>query len=1142
MDLDLEADLGIDTVKQAETFVAIREAFDIPRRDDLSLSDYNTLEKVVGFVHEMRPDLAATPAAAVTLPPAPVTVPAAKEIVPQRDGKPDGDPVAMQVLAIVAEQTGYPEDMLDMDLDLEADLGIDTVKQAETFVAIRSAFDIPRRDDLSLSEYNTLEKVIGFVREMRPDLVAIPPAAAVLEPAVSRTNGASAAQPDSKVEGDPVAGQVLAIVAAQTGYPQDMLELDLDLEADLGIDTVKQAETFVAIRSAFDIPRRDDLSLSEYNTLQKVIGFVHEMRPDLHGGQPLVFAPTAAPTTEPEAVMPRAPRAVDLEMADRMPRRVPAPAPRPAIELCKPTGVEIDANSRVVVMHDQGGVGKALVSRLERLGATVLAIDGAPPAESLIAQVKLWLEEGPIQGIYWLPALDVEPEIMALDLEGWREHNRLRVKNLAVVMRELYDVVQGAGAFLVSATRLGGLHGYGPEGATAPLGGAVAGFTKAYKRERPDVLVKVVDFAPGRKTAALAEQLIAETLFDPGIVEVGYPDNGRYTVTLVEQPAADGAPGLTLNADTIFVVTGAAGGITSAIVNDLAAASGGVFYLLDLVPEPDPHDEQIRLFRSDKEALKEQFIAAARAKGERPTPVLIEKQMMAVERGEAALRAIEGVQAAGGVPIYRSVNLLDGEALAAVVGEIRERYGRINVLVHAGGIEISRSLDDKLQSQFDLVFDIKADGFFSLLRAAGEMPIGATVAFSSVAGRFGNSGQTDYSATNDLLCKLTSSLRRWRPQTRGIVIDWTAWSGIGMATRGSIPKIMEMAGIEMLPPEVGIPTVRRELAAGGFSGEVVVGGALGVLTAEWDETGGLDLGKANAWLAENRRLMVGEIVAAHVYGGLQARTVLDPREQAFLHDHALEGTPVLPGVMGTEAFAEMATLLAPGYQVRAVRDERLMSLFKFYRHEPQTLRLSSRLYINRDGELVADCELRSVRDLAKPGLPPKEQVHFTAQVDLMPGALTAPEPIQLPATSEDEGLIGADAIYERYFHGPAYKVLDWAYVSGDAALGLMANGLPPHTSPADAVELMAPRLIELCFQTVGVWEMRSKQVMALPFYVGSVTAYAPPASAESGKRYAIVEAVNGGESFNAWVADEAGNVFVALRDYRTVQLPGNAEL
>ena len=58
--------------------------------------------------------------------------------------------------------------------------------------------------------------------------------------------------------------KVLEIVATKTGYPQDMLDLELDLEADLGIDTVKQAETFAAIRAAFDIPVQESLSLRDY--------------------------------------------------------------------------------------------------------------------------------------------------------------------------------------------------------------------------------------------------------------------------------------------------------------------------------------------------------------------------------------------------------------------------------------------------------------------------------------------------------------------------------------------------------------------------------------------------------------------------------------------------------------------------------------------------------------------------------------------------------------------------------------------------------------------------------------------------------------------------------------------------------------
>jgi malonyl CoA-acyl carrier protein transacylase len=1151
-DLDLEADLGIDTVKQAETFVAIRQAFDIPRRDDLNLRDYNTLARVVGFVREMRPDLVKSEKLEVKS-----EEPAQSPISNLQSPISASDEVMDKVLNIIAEQTGYPVDMLEPDLDLEADLGIDTVKQAETFVAIRQAFDIPRRDDLNLRDYNTLARVVGFVKEMRPELDKVTGGQGdkvtelVAEP-ISNSSVSSGQVLQSPIsDSDEVMDKVLNIIAEQTGYPVDMLEPDLDLEADLGIDTVKQAETFVAIRQAFDIPRRDDLNLRDYNTLARVVGFVREMRPDLKaqsrllseaevdmvtGGQgDKVTEDVAEPISNRQSPVSTPQTAVSpytLEDADSFPRRVATAVLRPALDQCVPTGVVLDDNSRVVVALDDGGVGKTLVKKLEKMHVAVLTLDAALPQAELETQLQTWLADGPIQGVYWLPALDVEAELLTMDLAAWREANRIRVKNLSITMRVLYDVVNMAGSFLVSATRLGGLHGYGPEGATAPLGGGVTGFTKAYRHERPSTLVKAVDFAVNHKSAALADQLIAETTTDPGVVEVGYKDELRTAVTLIEQPAADGEPGLTLDKESVFVVTGAAGGITSAIVSDLAASSGGIFYLLDLVEAPLPDDPHITLFRRDKDALKAQLIAEAKAAGEKPTPVLIDKKLMAIERSDAALRAIEAVTAAGGLPLYHSVNLLDGAAVTAVVHEIQQTYGKIDVLVHAGGIEISRGLDKKDAAQFDLVYDIKADGFFSLLRAAGEMPIGATVVFSSVAGRFGNNGQTDYSAANDLLCKLTSSFRTTRPGTKGIAIDWTAWGGIGMATRGSIPKIMEMAGIEMLPPEVGVPTVRRELVAGGFKGEILAGGKLGILVEERHPTGGLDLAKVNA----NDWLMVGNVTAYNLYGGLQAETVLDPNQQPFLFDHAMEGTPLLPGVMGTETFAELAALVAPGCAVVAIENEDFHAPFKFYRMEPQTLILSA-VAVPADQEILVHTQLLSRREL-KTGV--QEKLHFTATVRLaakMPKA----SKLKFTAPKSEEMDIVADDIYKIYFHGPAYQVLERVQVAGDQAIGLLAENLPANANPAGAPELIAPRLVEFCFQTAGVWEIHTKQQMALPLAIGRVTAYKQEAEAK-GRLYAIVEAIDDGAAFTAQVVDKSGNVFVELDGYRTVQLPGEVSL
>ena len=67
--------------------------------------------------------------------------------------------------------------MLDLDLDLEADLGVDTVKQAEVFAAVREAYGIPRDDNMRLRDFPTLAHVMQFVRDKRPDLAATAAAA-----------------------------------------------------------------------------------------------------------------------------------------------------------------------------------------------------------------------------------------------------------------------------------------------------------------------------------------------------------------------------------------------------------------------------------------------------------------------------------------------------------------------------------------------------------------------------------------------------------------------------------------------------------------------------------------------------------------------------------------------------------------------------------------------------------------------------------------------------------------------------------------------------------------------------------------------------------------------------------------------------
>ena len=119
-----------------------------------------------------------------------------------------------------------------------------------------------------------------------------------------------------------------------------------------------------------------------------------------------------------------------------------------------------------------------------------------------------------MDGVYWLAALDAESPIEEMDLAAWREALRVRVKLLYTTVRACLG--DDRAPFLVTGTRLGGLHGYDDDGAVAPLGGAVTGFAKAYAREQPTVLVKAVDVAADAAPGPIALQLVAETVSDPG--------------------------------------------------------------------------------------------------------------------------------------------------------------------------------------------------------------------------------------------------------------------------------------------------------------------------------------------------------------------------------------------------------------------------------------------------------------------------------------------------------------------------------------------------------------------------------------------------------------------------------------------------
>jgi len=139
-----------------------------------------------------------------------------------------------------------------------------------------------------------------------------------------------------------------------------------------------------------------------------------------------------------------------------------------------------------------------------------------------------------------------------------------------------------------------------------------------------------------------------------------------------------------------------------------------------------------------------------------------------------------------------------------------------------------------------------------------------------------------------------------------------------MASRGHMPELMQRAGIELLKPAAAAPYVFRELAFAS-AGEAVIAGSLGQMEAELSPGNALNAEKANATLQRKQPglAMLHRVVQFTPEEGFVFESELDPAQEPFLRDHAREGIPLLPGVMGVEAFVEAAQVLADAFTGKA---------------------------------------------------------------------------------------------------------------------------------------------------------------------------------------------------------------------------------
>jgi NAD(P)-dependent dehydrogenase (short-subunit alcohol dehydrogenase family) len=385
------------------------------------------------------------------------------------------------------------------------------------------------------------------------------------------------------------------------------------------------------------------------------------------------------------------------------------------------------------------------------------------------------------------------------------------VKSLYLLARGLESEIRESGkkgsAVLLAATAMGGTMGFGSElPDDFPVGhGGVAGFTKSLGHEWPEVTVRVVDVPSEMPATHLADQLLAELGQRESPLEVGFTGDRRITWQIDACPLAKDAPALELGPQSTILLTGGARGITAKVALELAHRFKPRLVLVG--SSQLPADESPDTAALTKAA---EIKAALLTRQPEAKPAAIEAVFRRLLKDREIRANLDAIRAAGSTVEYRALDVRDAAAFGGLIDELNSAGG-ITGVVHGAGVIEDKLLQDKTPESFDRVFGTKVDSALILARKLDPSKLKFFALFASITSRYGNRGQADYAAANEVLSKLASDLdRHW--SARVVSIAWGPWAEVGMVA--DLERHLVARGLKLIEPSLGAGLAVDEIVFG----------------------------------------------------------------------------------------------------------------------------------------------------------------------------------------------------------------------------------------------------------------------------------------------------------------------------------------
>ncbi|MDI6796901.1 MAG: SDR family NAD(P)-dependent oxidoreductase, partial [Desulfatibacillaceae bacterium] len=975
--------------------------------------------------------------------------------------------------------------MLDLSMDMEADLGIDSIKRVEILGALMEAHPhLPEPNPEDLAELKTLGQIVEHMQGLSggssqaPLNAGNPP---VEEAAPQKTQQTGMGE-------DALISALLEVVSEKTGYPAAMLDLSMDMEADLGIDSIKRVEILGALMEAHPhLPEPNPEDLAELKTLGQI---VEHMQGLTGNAKP---APAAT-----ETFLINAP--VEESAKSTVRKAVLKPLPPPDfLEFSPP----VDA--AVLVLDDKSPFAQEAIKQLARQNwqvrileagqaANKSALGGDHPPCALVENLDEKSVEKALAVLY-ADGLSMCGVVLACSPENalaidWIKLCFLVLKKAGPRIAKSKNALR---RFVVAALNLDGSlglagHDYDPEFA------GILGLIKTACREWEGVFVRAVDFS-GSLSPEVAAQKLLEEIHDSDcrILESAYNEKGRFSISEAEFElgAAQKLP-----EQGVYLVSGGGRGVTARCISALCQNASGTYMLLGRSAF-DPHEPQWAKGADEEKALKERAMKHLEQSGEKPSPQKVLALVNCVMASREISSTIKAINASGSKAVFVQADVTDGQALKQALAPHLAQHGPVTGIIHGAGVLADRALTEKTWQEWERVLAAKVNGLKNLLSVVDPEKLSCLALFSSAAGFYGNPGQADYAAANEILNKAAHCFARLHPKCRVVSFNWGPIDG-GMVTP-QLKKLFINRGVQVLPTDEATRIFVQALCSpDADSVQILAGGAMEIPAKPAGEPMSFSM---------TRRLSLAQ--------------------NPFLPDHSIGGNPVLPTVCVISWMADAASQFCPGYRFAACTDYVMYKGVVF----DKTL---------ADAYLVAVQETKRLDDgslefevlvESKNGGPARTR-HYGARILLSPKADVS-LPVYADADLTRNQAVAGAGLYKdgTLFHGPNFQAVEEVLNISRKKLTLKCRS--PQIGLAQQGQFPAiafnPYAADVHFQSMLIWVRHFYGCASLPTSAQKVEHYM---DAPFGKPFFISldVAENGSARMRADVTahDEAGRIYTRI--------------